>query len=115
MHIDIKLDELRADAKIDSDISAILNKQVTAFDLYKLRNKHDKEIQKLTRLQLSKDHLDKVLRIDETATRYAQRYKKFLTNTRLPFVKAIKILKKERLAVKLYDLFLEALTVVNVN
>ncbi|CAD8057339.1 unnamed protein product [Paramecium sonneborni] len=117
VHLEKEISKLRKNFKIDSDVSAIINKQLKPYDLYVIRNQKKEEIKKLNKNNIKDEsnriHQIEIKKIQQRVFNVIQEYQHFLTEDQVPHTKLIKLFKKERLASNYQSIFEEALKVAN--
>ncbi|CAD8175924.1 unnamed protein product [Paramecium octaurelia] len=125
VHLKKCVSEHRQQNIIDSDLSAILNKQMDSFQLYIKRfqkelisqglgNKQEIFLNKQNILNPeNKQHLEKLEVYDHNAESLMNEYKQYMIEQNIPLTKYIKILQKERLAYNYMQAFIESLEVAN--
>ncbi|CAD8055651.1 unnamed protein product [Paramecium sonneborni] len=117
VHLEKEISKIRKNFKIDSDISAIINKQLKPYDLYVIRNQKKEEIKKLNKNNIKDEsnriHQLEIKKIQQRVFYVTQEYQPFLTENQVPHTKLIKLFKKERLASNYQSIFEEALKVAN--
>ncbi|CAD8097917.1 unnamed protein product [Paramecium sonneborni] len=120
-HLHEQLDIARKSFKIDNDVAALINKQISALDLYLRRAKSnslneldlDIKISKTFYQDLEAIKTKKIDKFQKDASNMIEEYKNIFNLTTVPYTKLIKVLKKEQLAKKYLEIFKESLKVAN--
>ncbi|CAD8131835.1 unnamed protein product [Paramecium octaurelia] len=117
VHLEKEISKHRKHFKIESDVAAIINKQLKPYDLYVIRNQKKEEIKKLNKHNIKEEcnryHQQEIKKIQQRVFSAIQEYQDFLTEDQVPNSKLIKLFKKERLASNYQSIFEEALKVAN--
>ncbi|CAD8140605.1 unnamed protein product [Paramecium pentaurelia] len=117
VHLEKELRSIRVKNVINSDIAALINKQLTPYELYIIRNNKNDQVKKLTKQNIKDKqnwlHQQEVKKIQEKVFEVIQEYSRFFVNSDKLTTKLLKLFKQERLAQKYFRIFEEALKVAN--
>ncbi|CAD8046948.1 unnamed protein product [Paramecium primaurelia] len=116
-HLEKCVRQFRQSQLIDNELASLLNKQVTALQIYQKRNYSNKEIQNLNYQNLQEprnyEHLEIIKQIELQAEKIMDEFSNFQFSLQIPKVKALKLLKKESVSLNYLYSFQEALRVAN--